>query len=264
MIHICSFESRRAKEMRSLIERHGARATVAPSMRELPLDDNPAVFDFAEALFAGRIDVTVFFTGVGARAMLDCLETRYDRQSIVDALQATTVVVRGPKPVVVLREWKIDVDHRAAEPNTWRELLDVVDALESLEGKTFAIQEYGKPNAEFETELRKRGANVLAVPVYRWALPEDTGPLEKAVRDTIAGEFDVLMFTSAQQVDHVLRVAESTKRKDDWLTAARECLIASIGPTNSEALRAIGLPPDVEASPPKMGQLVQQTIAAVP
>ena len=250
--------------MRSLIERLGARATVAPSMRELPLDDNPAVFEFAEALFAGRIDVTVFFTGVGARALFNCLQTRYERTRIVQAVEATTVIVRGPKPVVVLREWNIGIDHRAAEPNTWQELLRVFDMLVPLAETMIAIQEYGKPNTEFEAELRKRGATVWPVPVYRWALPENTEPLAQAIRGTIADEFDVLMFTSAQQLDHVLQVAESLKQKDDWLNAARQCVIASIGPTNSEALAAVDLPADVEASPPKMGQLVRQTIDAAP
>jgi uroporphyrinogen-III synthase len=48
VLRVCSFESRRADEMRSLIERHGASATVVPSMREVPLESNSPVFAFAE------------------------------------------------------------------------------------------------------------------------------------------------------------------------------------------------------------------------
>jgi uroporphyrinogen-III synthase len=33
-------------------------------------------------------------------------------------------------------------------------------------------------------------------------------------------------------------------------------VVASIGPVTSEALEAHGLPPDLEASPPKLGPLV--------
>lgn len=246
--------------MRSLIERSGARATVVPSMRELPLDDNPAAFHFAAEMFAGRVDATIFLTGVGARTLLETLETKYARDDIVAAMQSTTVIVRGPKPTVVLREWGIQVDHRAASPNTWRELIPIFDAIGPLVGKTCAIQEYGKPSEELATELRDRGAGVLSVPVYRWGLPENIAPLEDAVRATINGEFDVLMFTSAQQFEHVQQIAETLGRTDEWFAAARKCVIASIGPTNSEALRAADLPPDIEASPPKMGQLVRQTM----
>ena len=63
------------------------------------------------------------------------------------------------------------------EPNTWHELLETMDASErcpALKGLTVAVQEYGVPNTELLQELKKRGAQVLQVPVYRWALPEDT------------------------------------------------------------------------------------------
>ncbi|MEX2286441.1 MAG: uroporphyrinogen-III synthase [Planctomycetaceae bacterium] len=259
-LRICSFESRRAAEMRSLIERQGGIATIAPSMREIPLVDNPRVFEFAEELLAGRIEVVIFLTGVGTRALVEAWLTRYDFEAFLQALDRCTVVVRGPKPTAVLREWNVRIDLRAPEPNTWRELLDVIDANLSPAGKNIAVQEYGRPNEELYRALEQRGASVLSVPVYRWALPEDVEPLLAAVRATIAGQFDVLMITSANQVTNVLTVAESDGLREAWLEAARKCVIASIGPAASETLIEAGLPPDVEASPPKMGQLVRQAI----
>lgn len=259
---VCSFESRRAGEMRSLIERHGAVATIAPSMREVPLAENAAAFTFAGELLAGRIDVVVFTTGVGARALLQAVETRYDRAEFLNGLQRTVIVVRGPKPAAVLREWNVRIDHRAPEPNTWRELLSTIDQSTPVSGRTVAVQEYGEPNEEFYRALESRGAHVVRVPVYLWAFPEDTGPLRRAIQSTTAGEFDVLMFTSAQQVENVLRAAEQDGRREKWQAAASECLIASIGPTCSEKLRDEGLPVHFEASPPKMGQLVRGAIDA--
>ncbi len=85
-----------------------------------------------------------------------------------------------------------------------------------------------------------------------------------AVHETIDGRFDVLLFTSAHQLDCVLEVAEAAGEKEAWLQAARACVIASIGPTASEALRDSGLPVDVEARPTRMGQLVRAAIEAAP
>lgn len=254
---VCSFESRRGDDMRSLLERHGAHATVAPSMREVPLDRNPEALQFGEALLAGRIDTVVFLTGVGARALLEVLETKYSRESVFAALNAKRIVVRGPKPVAVLREWGVRVDHRAPEPNTWRELLATLEADVPLQGSTLALQEYGTPNHELTAALEGDGASVMRVPVYRWELPEDTGPLRRAVEATIAGEFDALLFTSAQQVHHVLQMADESGGRDAWLAAANRTLVGSIGPTCSETLREEGLNVAVEASPPKMGHLVK-------
>jgi len=52
-LRVCSFESRKGAEMRALIERQGGIVTIAPSMREVPLTENPAAFTFAERQFAG-------------------------------------------------------------------------------------------------------------------------------------------------------------------------------------------------------------------
>src|SRR5207245_4767909 len=124
-------------------------------------------------------------------------------------------------------------------------------------GKTVAVQEYGEPNPELYEALAQRHAEIVRVPVYRWALPEDTGPLLSAIRTTIAGQFDVLIFTSAQQLRNVLTVAESAGLRDAWIEHARACVIASIGPTATETLSAAGLPPDIEPEHPNMGHLVQ-------
>jgi len=258
-LRVCSFESRKGSEMRTLIERQGGVVTIAPSMREVPLAENPAAFTFAERLLAGSIDVVILLTGVGTRALAEVLESKYSRDEFLAALQKCTVIVRGPKPAAVLREWKVRIDHQVPEPNTWRDLVALLDLKVPVAGRRVAVQEYGEPSTELYAALDERQAEVIRVPVYRWALPEDTGPLTAAVRGTIAHEFDVLMFTSAQQLRNVLAVSESAGMRDAWLSAARRCVIASIGPTASETLREAGLPADIEPEHPKMGHLVQAT-----
>jgi uroporphyrinogen-III synthase len=261
-LRVLSLESRRADEMRALIERHGGEPFLAPSMREIPLGDNSAVFRFLDELAAGRIDVVVFMTGVGARALLEVVETRMPREQFFKSLQRCITVVRGPKPAAVLREWNVRIDHRVPEPNTWRELLSTLEAAAALAGKVVAVQEYGKPNIEFYDALETRGATVLPAPVYRWDFPEDTGPLETAVRKLVAGDFDVLLVTSAQQVHHLLQIADRLGLKDECLAAANACLIGSIGPTTSETMRELGLTIGAEPSHPKMGPLVKDALEA--
>ena len=256
-LRLCSFESRRAVDMQSLIERHGGIATVVPSMQELPLDENQAALEFARQLLQGNIDVVIFMTGVGAQSLLDTVETQFDRQQFLSALDACQIAVRGPKPTAVLHKWGTHIDCRAPSPNTWRELLAALDAELPVTGKLVAVQEYGEPNNAFYDELRRRGADVTPVPVYRWAFPDDIGPLVNAVQATIAGQFDALLFTSAFQLSSLLHAAEEAGLRDEWIAAANKIILASIGPTASEKLRSEGLKVDVEADPPKMGQLVR-------
>ena len=260
-IRVLSLESRRAEEMRTLILKHGGNPTIAPSMREISLDENPEAFSFGEDLILGRIQIVVFLTGVGAKALMEVLCTRWTCNELLAALGRCVVVVRGPKPTAVLKEWGLRIDLRAPEPNTWRELLATLEAGVPLKGQRIAIQEYGKPAPELYEALSNHGATVTRVPIYRWELPEDLFPLRHAIQQTIAGEFDVIMFTSAQQFHHVLQVAEETGQAQSWLDAAKRCLVASIGPTATETLEEGGLPVDLQPSHPKMGPLVREAIA---
>jgi len=256
-LRICAFESRRADDIRSLIERQGGIAINAPSMREIPLEQNSQAFEFAEGLLQNRFDVLIFLTGVGARGLLEVLETRHPRQELFAAIEKSTVILRGPKPAAVFREWHLKFDHQVREPNTWRELLELVDTQLPVQGKRIAIQEYGLPSLDLVAGLQSRGAEVVSVPVYRWDVPENTEPLKSAIRSTIGGEFDVLMWTSSFQLTAVLSVAETLGLREDWLLAARKCVIASVGPAATENLVAHDLTPDLEPEHPKMGQLVK-------
>ena len=258
---VAAFESRRAREMGTLIANLGGVPLLAPSVREIPLENNPAAFEFAEKLLAGKLDGVIFMTGGGARTLLEVLETRYARDEIVHALARLTVVARGPKPAKVLQEYKIPITITIPEPNTWREILEELDESPrgfTLEGSRVAVQEYGIPNEAFMHELSERGADVLRVPVYRWALPEDLGPLRHALDSIIAGTARVALFTNATQVYHLVQVAAENGSKDKLLKALQCCVVCSVGPTCSEALVANGIAVDLEPEHPRMGALVHE------
>ncbi len=258
---LCSFESRRAPEMQSLIERQGGTAFIAPSMREIPRESNHEALAYGELLVGGKVDVSIFMTGVGTTALLEVLTLKWSEQEILDAWQKTVVIVRGPKPAAVLSRLKCRMDYRVPEPNTWRDLVAMIDEKKiELKGKSVAVQEYGKPSSQLYEALRERGARLTAVPIYRWDLPEDTQPLKEAVTRTIEGDFDALLFTSAQQIYHLLQIASEMGASDEFLRAARKTVIASIGPTCSETLQEVGLPATFEPDHPKMGPLVKRTL----
>ena len=264
---VVSFESRRAKEMAALISNLGGKPLVAPSVREVPLGDNPAAFEFAEKLFERQLDGVIFMTGVGTRTLVEVLGTRYSREEIVRALSKVTVVARGPKLAKVLQELGVPVTISIPEPNTWREILEELDENPrgfTLDGSRVAVQEYGISNEALLRELAERGAEVFKVPVYRWALPEDVGPLREAISAVINGRARVALFTNATQVYHLVQVASQEGFKEKLLEAFQKCLVCSVGPTCSEALLANGISVDLEPQHPKMGELAHEAAQRAP
>jgi uroporphyrinogen-III synthase len=253
---VLSLESRRAAEMAELIRKQGGRPFIAPSMREVPLEaNNTTAFDFARRLFAGEFDMMILLTGVGTRQLNRLLATQYPEIAFAGALRTITVVARGPKPAAALRELNIVPALIAPEPHTWREVLAVIEARPE---RRVAIQEYGRPTPELVEGLQARGAAVTTVRVYQWDLPEDAGPLREAARRLAAREFDVVLFTTSIQIVHLVRVAEEQGLGPAALEGLRKALVASIGPTTTEALEEFGVHPDLEPAHPKMGFLVRE------
>jgi uroporphyrinogen-III synthase len=257
-LKVVSLESRHAPEMLRLLERYGCEPISAPSLREVPLADQDEVFAFGEELLRGEHEVLMLLTGVGTRMLVDALGTRHDRASVIAALAQRKLVCRGPKPVAVVKSFGLRPTLVAPEPNTWVDLLKLLDDELPVSGRSVAVQAYGRLNEELLEGLRERGAKVRSVAIYAWALPLDIAPLTAAVAQLAEASVDVVLFTSAQQVEHLYLVAEQTGREQALSSALRTRVVcASIGPITSDALARRGIEADVTAAHPKMGQLVQ-------
>lgn len=257
-LRVVAFEARMAAETAALIRRFGGRPTIAPAMREVPLEDNYAALDFAMRLLEGRVDVAIFLTGVGVRELFRVMVTRYERARLVGALARIITVARGPKPVAALRELAIEPTVTIAEPNTWREILSTLSARVELAGKRVAVQEYGVSNRELLAGLEARGAEVTAVPVYRWTLPADRAPLIAALRAIAAGDADVAIFTSSNQVINVMQMAEAEGIGAEFRGGLARMVVASIGPVCSDQLRTNAIAIDLEPEHPRLGHLIKE------
>jgi uroporphyrinogen-III synthase len=255
---VLSLESRRAGEMATLIRKQGGEPFVAPSMREIELDQHDEAFDFGDRLLAGEFDAVILLTGVGTRLLWKTLLTRFAEADLRAAFARTTIIVRGPKPSAAIREIGFTPQVQVPEPNTWRELLESMRSRPELR---IAVQEYGKSNTALIDGLREQGRQVSTVRIYGWGLPEDTALLQEAAAKLARNEFDVVLFTTSMQVANLLKVADEAGIEQAVLDGLRVSRIGSIGPTTTETLEEYGLKAGFEPSHPKMGLLVNEMAA---
>jgi len=258
-LRVLSLESRRGPEMATLIRKQGGDAFVAPSMREIALDQHEEAFAFADRLLRGDFDCLILLTGVGTRLLWKTLLTRYSESDLKAAFHRLTLVVRGPKPSHAVRELGFVPDVQVPEPNTWR---DVISTMRGSPETRLALQEYGESNASLIEGLRALGKEVTPVRIYGWDLPEDTAPLRQAAAKLIAGQFDVVLFTTSTQVVNLMKIAREEGIEQQVLESLKSSCVGSIGPTTSETLEDYGIKPDFEPSHPKMGLLVNESAAA--
>ena len=262
---VLTLESRRSPELALLVMNYGGTPVVAPSLREVALESNLELskdaLGFANDLMRHRFDLVVLMTGVGVRMWIKLVEPTIGREPFVQALGLARILARGPKPVAALREVGLTPWATVPSPYTWRELLATLDArsLEMpLRAARVAVQEYGLPNCDLIESLQARGAKVIAVPIYRWAMPEDVTPLYRAVHAIVRKEIDLVVLTAGVQLVHLLRAAAALGLEPAVRRGLQQIVVASIGPMTSEELRRHGLAVDYESSHPKMGFLVKE------
>lgn len=254
-LRVLTLESRRAQEIATLISRQGGISFVAPSVKERALEDHSIAFHFLEQLEAGTFDLVICMTGVGLTFLRDIVITRFPVERLTEALQRVAIISRGPKPVPILRSMNVPIHVIVPEPNTWRE---VVDAVAQRAERRIAVQEYGRPNDEMTTALQALGAIVTPVALYRWEMPDNIEPLREAARKLASREFDVVLFTSSIQLDHLFEVARDLQLANEVRQSLKEhVVIASVGPVMTAALIAQGFRPRVIPEHPKMGALVK-------
>jgi uroporphyrinogen-III synthase len=258
-LKILCLESRRSADLASLIRRQGGDPTVAPSVKERSVEDHSIAFRLVEQLEAGDFDILICMTGVGLSFLRDVVAPSIDAERLGAAFRRAAVVSRGSKPIPLLRALQVPIAELIPEPNTWREVVTAVSRRIRDFGQTrIAIQEYGRPNLEMNNALESLGATVTPFALYRWELPDDIEPLHNAVLALSQNAFEVVVFTSSIQLDHLFEIAQRLNLSETiHQILATKVVIVSIGPVMSEALRARGIEPDVEPQSPKMGAMVK-------
>lgn len=255
-LNVAAFESRRASDLTQMITKFKGVPSVSPSMREIPIERNKTAVDFAHRVLTGEINVVIFLTGVGFKYLIEAVSKEIDQQRFLDTLSDIVTICRGPKPAAAMREFGLTPTHKVPEPNTWRDLLKTIDENVAIASQTVGVQEYGIENKSLIAGLEARGAHVYRVPVYKWGLPEDQKPLLENIHRLCQNEFEVVMFTSANQWINISAVAEDEGCLEKLYESLRSTVVVSIGPTTTEMLRSKNVVVDLEPEHPKMGHMV--------
>lgn len=254
---VALLEARLGGELARLVERHGGAPYNVPAVREETIDAGPEVDALINKLSAREIQFVVLQTGVGVMTLLNEAEKLDRKDELIGALRQTTTVCRGPKPSAMLARNKIQISVNAQEPYTTAELIAALEPL-ALDGAGVALLHYGERNAALTDALHARGARLDELCLYEWRLPESCAPLTTLITEIINHQVDAVAFTSQIQARHLFQIAAESARADELRDALnQQTVVASVGPTCTAALRALGVEPHVEPEHPKMAPMVQ-------
>lgn len=120
---------------------------------------------------------------------------------------------------------------------------------DSLKGKVVAIPE-NRQLLLLSSMLRKRGADVMSVPMVSILDAPDPQPVLNWIVDFIQMPPDVLILLTGEGLRRLLKLAESHDLKHDFITALSKVKKLCRGPKPNQALREIGLEREIDALAP--------------
>jgi uroporphyrinogen-III synthase len=234
--------ARRREELSALLERKGARVVYAPAIRLVPLADDVELLDATRELLSRPVDDVIITAGVGFRAWLETVEGWGLHERLVKLLGDARILTRGPRARGAVRAAGM-AEAWSPASESWEEILRHL-LEEDLTGRRIAIQLYGEPTPHLTSTLRRAGAEVVEIPVYRWARTDDPTPLRRLVGQAVAGTVDAITFTSAPAVAATIAVAAEDNLDEMLLDALRSHVVAAcVGPATAAPLQERGVAP---------------------
>ncbi|MBB5159031.1 uroporphyrinogen-III synthase [Saccharopolyspora phatthalungensis] len=250
--------SRRAEDLGALFIREGARIQYAPAIRFLPFAEAAELHAATRRLLRERVDAVVATTGIGFRGWMEAADGWGLREPLLRRLRGVQVLARGEKARFAVCSAGLQEQYSPASESAAEMVRHLLES--GVDGRRIAVQLCGSALPDVVTPLREAGAEVVEIPVYRWAEPADPGKLDRLLDAVLEGSIDALPFTSAPAAKSMFAMAERTGRHRAVVDALKSRVVVScVGPITARPFAALGIP-TVAPARSRVGALVRVTV----
>ncbi|WP_084653316.1 uroporphyrinogen-III synthase [Nocardioides insulae] len=255
--------ARKVEEQIALLERRGAETVWGPALSTDPnVVDDASLRAATDEVLAAPVDLFLATTGIGLRTWFDRAEAWGMLDKLVGHLEQAQILARGPKSVGALRRRGLR-ELWAPESESFDDVLGFLRGRD-LTGQRIVVQEHGQSLSMVAHALRRQGATVTTVSVYRVRAVDDPGPLFGLIEEIAAYRVDAVTFTAAPAVAALMEAAGSVGRRDDVVSAFQADVVAvCVGPVTAAAFEMYGVPtmfPDRS----RLGAMIKQLEVELP
>ena len=243
---------RRADAQLDVLRRRGADVLHGCTMKTLDLTRDERLLEVSRGLVDQPPDTLVLETGMGLTMWLEAMDELGVGADLRSVLAGIEVIARGPKATSAARRAGLEVAWSA--PN--EQFAEIASHVADTGGRRrIALQLDGTDEEVLVAPLAATCDEVVAIPVYRWSLPDDTGPARMLVEATCAEVLGAVTFTTKQAAVHLVEIAAAMGRRDELVAAldGDRVVPVSVGPVCSATMRMLGMSGLVE---PERARLV--------
>lgn len=247
---------RRWRVQADLLENLGAEVVHGPTLRTVDLSHDEALRTATLDLIDRPPDFLVATTGMGMTMWLEAADAWELGAPLRSALQQGRSVARGAKAFSALRRQGFEVAWQAPS-ETMEEVVGYLTG-QGIGTARLALQLFDPGGHPSAAALAARCRELVEVPVYRWLMPDDTGPAAHLIEAMCAGGVDAVTFTSQPAVHHLFRIAEGLGAAERLRDACNTAVLpVCVGPVCAEAAAAEGVTRTVWPDPPRLAAMVR-------
>ena len=234
--------ARKVEEQVALLERRGATVEWAQALSVEPNKINETELRAAtEEVLAQPIDMFIATTGIGIKSWFRAADSWGLLEPLLEKLGGAEILARGPKSVGALRRSGLR-ELWAPESERFEDVLAHLRG-RRLKGMRIVVQEHGQSLSMVAHALRRQGADVHVVTVYRVESADDPAPMFRMVDLIAERKLDAVTFTSAPAVAALMDTAGAVGRREEVIAAFQADVVATcVGPVTAEAFEMWGVP----------------------
>jgi uroporphyrinogen-III synthase len=234
--------ARRAEEQIALLERRGARVVHAPALSVDPNRiDEDALQAATKEVLSQPVDIFVATTGIGMKSWFAAAERWGRLDELTAHLGRAEILARGPKSVGALRRFGLR-ELWSPESEAFDDVLGHLRGRD-LAGLRIVVQEHGQSLSMAAHALRRLGAEVTTVAVYRVEGAADPEPMFAMIEDIAERRLDAVTFTAAPAIAALMEAAVTAGHRDEVVSAFQADVVAScVGPVTAAAFEMWGVP----------------------
>jgi len=248
---------RRWQEQAELLRRRGAEILHGPTMATSYLDADETLRAATNDVIERPPQFLAATTGIGIRAWFEAAQSWGMSDALVDALDQTKIVARGPKSAGAVQAVGLSVWKTASN----EQMNELQEALleEPLKGRRVAVQLYGMAAPELHEALAGAGAEVVEVAVYSWRIPDDPAPAVRLIEAVLDGKVHAVTFTAAPAATNLMDIAAEHSLDADLKRAFNSGSVvgACVGPVCARGAESAGIESPLVPSVGRLGLLVR-------
>jgi uroporphyrinogen-III synthase len=250
--------ARKGAELATSFERRGARVLHGPTLGgDRPVDDE-VIAAAIDRLVELRPQWFAASTGMGMRLLAAAAERTGRSDALVRVLEDATVVARGQKAAGGLKRLGITAVWTAPDERDFQVEAWLAERVRPRE--VAAVQVHGTGGDPYG-RLSEMGAVVEVLAPYVSAPPDDPRPGTRLAEAIVAGDLDLVTFTSPGAARGLATLADAAGLGDQVRAALNgPVAVATVGPVTGDGARDAGYAVTIE-SDNRAGALVRAVMS---